>query len=135
MTMQVNPFQSQGSKKKDSSKTVEHPSNKKTASHTTSTQPPQAATTITTTKVLQEACNPQRSDQCPRNFLKAISLGLGTKETYSNPETIPPLEAAYKNFKHVYSRFSKTAAVERLREREYSHLGEGEHCVIVAPTI
>ena len=44
MTMQLNPFQSHGSKKKDSSKTVEHPSKKKTASLITPTQPPHVAT-------------------------------------------------------------------------------------------
>lgn len=126
MTMQLNPFQSHGSKKKDSSKTVEHPSKKKTASLTTPTQPPQAATT-TTKKASKKPVIHSGRINARRDFLKVTSQGLGTEETYSNPETIPTLEAAYKSFKHVYSRFSETAAVDRLREREYSHLGEGEH--------
>lgn len=62
-----------------------------------------------------------------KDFLKVTTRGLGTEEFYSNPETLPSLEVAYQNFKQVYSRFSETVAVDRLREREYGHLGEREH--------
>nr|PNR59495.1 hypothetical protein PHYPA_002286 [Physcomitrium patens] len=62
-----------------------------------------------------------------KDFLKVTTQGLGSEGFYSNPESLPSLETAYKNFKQVYPRFSETVAVDRLREREYGHLAEGEH--------
>lgn len=62
-----------------------------------------------------------------REFVKVTTQGLGTEEFYSNPENLPSLEVAYQNFKQVYPRFKETVAVDVLREREYEHLGEGDH--------
>lgn len=62
-----------------------------------------------------------------REFAKVTTQGLGTEEFYSNPENLPSLEAAYQSFKQVYPRFKETVAVDVIREREYEHLGEGDH--------
>jgi len=62
-----------------------------------------------------------------RDFVKVTTQGLGTEEFYTNPENLPSLEAAYQSFKQVYPRFKETVAVDVLREREYEHLGEGDH--------
>ncbi|KAG0568910.1 hypothetical protein KC19_6G051200 [Ceratodon purpureus] len=62
-----------------------------------------------------------------KDFLKLTTQGLGTEDFYSNPESLPSLEAAYQNFKQAYPRFKETSAVDVLREHEYEHLREGEH--------
>jgi len=62
-----------------------------------------------------------------REFVKVTTQGLGTEEFYSNPENLPSLEVTYQCFKQVYPRFKETVAVDVLREREYEHLGEGDH--------
>lgn len=85
----------------------------------------------TSSKVSKHAAFHSSRTGARKDFLKMTAAGLvgGQKDEvyYSDPESLPSLEVAYQNFQKVYSKYLDTVAIDRLREREYGHLGDREH--------